>query len=177
MQHMLSAAIDVLTFILLAFESPAINNLMHSWNTDPRLYHWIDDTVLSLVKPIWGFWVRYVTTATLIFRVHPRRMKETHESFYWCNIFRSLGSWAGIAMSDSWTTGIRFPAGSRFFPSPQCSDRLWGPHSPIKWVLGYLSLGAKQPVHEADHSSPFNAEAKRGGAIPPLPLMSSWCAV
>jgi hypothetical protein len=28
-----------------------------------------------------------------------------------------------------WTAGDRLPAGARFFPSPQCPRRLWGPPS------------------------------------------------
>jgi hypothetical protein len=32
---------------------------------------------------------------------------------------------------------------------------------PIKWVLGTLSPGVKQPVHEADHSPPTYAEVKQ----------------
>jgi hypothetical protein len=45
---------------------------------------------------------------------------------------------------------------------------------PIQWVPGTLSPGGKWPGHEADHSPPSFAEVKNGGAIPPLPHMSSW---
>jgi hypothetical protein len=31
---------------------------------------------------------------------------------------------------------------------------------PIQWVLGVLSLGVKLPAHEADQSSPSDAEVK-----------------
>jgi hypothetical protein len=31
---------------------------------------------------------------------------------------------------------------------------------PIQWVPGALSLGVKQPGHEADHSSPSSAKVK-----------------
>jgi hypothetical protein len=31
---------------------------------------------------------------------------------------------------------------------------------PIQWVLGALSLGVKQPGHEADHSPPSSAKVK-----------------
>jgi hypothetical protein len=44
---------------------------------------------------------------------------------------------------------------------------------PIKWVLEDLSMGAQWPRHEADHSPASRAEGKNGGAIPPLPNMSS----
>jgi hypothetical protein len=33
-----------------------------------------------------------------------------------------------------------------------------------------FSPETKQPEDEADHSPPFNAEAKNGGAIPPIPI-------
>jgi hypothetical protein len=35
-------------------------------------------------------------------------------------------------------------------------------------------LGMKRLGLEADHSLPFNAEVKNGGAIPPLSHMSLW---
>jgi hypothetical protein len=37
-----------------------------------------------------------------------------------------------------------------------------------------LSLRVKQPGQKADHSPPSGAKLKDGGAIPPLPHMSSW---
>jgi hypothetical protein len=40
-----------------------------------------------------------------------------------------------------------------------------------------ISLEAKWPGREANHSPPFNAEVKNGGAITPLPYMSSWHSV
>jgi hypothetical protein len=45
---------------------------------------------------------------------------------------------------------------------------------PIQWVPGDPSLGVKRPGREVDHSSSSSAEVKNGGAIPPLPLTSSW---
>jgi hypothetical protein len=35
-------------------------------------------------------------------------------------------------------------------------------------------FGVKRPGREADYSSPFSAEVKNGGAIPPLSHTSSW---
>jgi hypothetical protein len=46
--------------------------------------------------------------------------------------------------------------------------------SPIRWVLGAISPRVKRLRREADHSPPSSAEVKKGGAIPPLPHMSSW---
>jgi hypothetical protein len=47
-------------------------------------------------------------------------------------------------------------------------------HPHIQRVLGTLSSGVKRPGREADQSPRFSAEVKNGGAIPPLPHMSSW---
>jgi hypothetical protein len=41
-------------------------------------------------------------------------------------------------------------------------------------VPGVLSPGDKLSDRETLHSHPSSAEAKNGGAIPPLPHMSSW---
>jgi hypothetical protein len=45
---------------------------------------------------------------------------------------------------------------------------------PIQWISGAISPDAKRPGREADQSHPSSAEVKNGGAIPPLPHMSSW---
>jgi hypothetical protein len=55
-----------------------------------------------------------------------------------------------------------------------------GPTQPlIQWVPGVLSLGVKQPGHEADHSPPSSAEVKMFGAIPSFPQYTfmAWCSV
>jgi hypothetical protein len=46
----------------------------------------------------------------------------------------------------------------------------------ISWVPGALSLGAKRPGREADHSPPSSAGGgqRMRGAIPPLPNTPSW---
>jgi hypothetical protein len=43
----------------------------------------------------------------------------------------------------------------------------------IQWVPGAISPGLKRPGCEADHSPPSSA-VRNGGAITPLPYMSSW---
>jgi hypothetical protein len=45
---------------------------------------------------------------------------------------------------------------------------------PIQRVPGTLSPGLKRPGREGDQSPPSSAEVKKGGAISPLPHMSSW---
>jgi hypothetical protein len=46
--------------------------------------------------------------------------------------------------------------------------------SPILCVLRALSPGVKREGRVAVHSPPSNTEVENGGAIPPLPRMSSW---
>jgi hypothetical protein len=45
---------------------------------------------------------------------------------------------------------------------------------PIQCVLGVLSPEVKRPGNEVDHSPPFNAQIKYGGAIPQIPDTPSW---
>jgi hypothetical protein len=59
--------------------------------------------------------------------------------------------------------------GKIFFPTPQHPDWLWAHPASSEY------LGVRQPGSEADHSPPSSTEAKNGGAIHPLPCMSSWC--
>jgi hypothetical protein len=48
--------------------------------------------------------------------------------------------------------------------------------NPVSYPVGTgaLSQGVKRQGREADHSLPSSAEIKNGGAMPPLPHMSSW---
>jgi hypothetical protein len=50
----------------------------------------------------------------------------------------------------------------------------FGEASYVVGTGGAFSLGVKRPEREADHSTPPSAEAKNGGAIPPLLHMPSW---
>jgi hypothetical protein len=82
---------------------------------------------------------------------------------------------SSVSIITGWMACVRFPAAERLFSYAQRPDRLWGPPSLLSnghW--GFLSPGVKWPGREADHSSPSSAEAKNGGAIPPLPHTSSW---
>jgi hypothetical protein len=69
---------------------------------------------------------------------------------------------------------VQIPAGARSSllhnvrPAPGLTQ------PPSQWLQGALSLGVKRVKSEADHSPPSSAEVKNGGAIPPLPRMSSW---
>jgi hypothetical protein len=40
----------------------------------------------------------------------------------------------------------------------------------ILWLLAAVSLGLKRQGREADHTLPYSAEVKNGGAIPTLPI-------
>jgi hypothetical protein len=56
--------------------------------------------------------------------------------------------------------------GWEFFFSPPHLDRLWGPtQPPVQWVLVALSLGAKRPGRESDHSPPSSVEFKEGAEL------------
>jgi hypothetical protein len=80
---------------------------------------------------------------------------------------RSRDSSFGIA--TGWTALVRFPAVQDFslLHSAQTG-------SGAQWLPGAISQGVNRQGHEADHSPPSSAEVKKGGAIPPLPHMSSW---
>jgi hypothetical protein len=41
---------------------------------------------------------------------------------------------------------------------------------PVEWIPEAITAGVRRPGREAVHSPPF----RNGGAIPPLPYMSSW---
>jgi hypothetical protein len=77
------------------------------------------------------------------------------------------GLQAGWPRFDSWRWNI--------FLSPTVARPILGPtHPAIQWILGALSQGLKRQGCEADLSHWSSAELKKGGAIPPLPHMSSW---
>jgi hypothetical protein len=66
------------------------------------------------------------------------------------------------------------PAGPRDFSllnSVQTGSGATQP--PIQWAKRVLSLAVKRPGREADYLSQSSAEVKNGGAILPLPHMSS----
>jgi hypothetical protein len=58
-----------------------------------------------------------------------------------------------------WTAKVQFPG--------RCKIVLYS-------TAGMLSPEVKHQRHDADHSPPPSAKVKKGGAIPPLPCMSSW---
>jgi hypothetical protein len=57
-----------------------------------------------------------------------------------------------------------------FFSSPHRPDRLCGPPSSL--FNGYRGFVPRE--RETAHSRPSSAEVENGGAMPPLPHMSSW---
>jgi hypothetical protein len=73
---------------------------------------------------------------------------------------------------DCW--GLIPRKGKIFLLSIAATPATGSTQPPIHWVLGALSLGVKKLEHEVDHSPLSSAEIKNGGAIPPLPHMSSW---
>jgi hypothetical protein len=74
---------------------------------------------------------------------------------------RVVGIATGYGLHDR-GGGVRVPVESRIFTSPYRPDRLWGQLNPaIQWVLGALSPGVNQQVHEGGHSPPTSAEVKK----------------
>jgi hypothetical protein len=80
----------------------------------------------------------------------------------------------GIATSYGLDGPGSIPGSVRFFSSPQRPDRLWGPPSLLSNGYRGSFPGVKRQRREADQSPPSSAEVKKGGAIHPLPHMSSW---
>jgi hypothetical protein len=66
------------------------------------------------------------------------------------------------------------PGRGKLFFSIVCGLALGPTQRPTQWVPGVLSRGVKRRGREADCSPPSSAEVKNGGAIPPLPHISSW---
>jgi hypothetical protein len=71
--------------------------------------------------------------------------------------------------------GVRFLAEARDL-SLVCSIRTDSVAHPISYLTDTWGSfrGVKRPRREVDHSPSTTAENKNGGAIPPLPDMSSW---
>jgi hypothetical protein len=64
--------------------------------------------------------------------------------------------------------------GKIFLFSIASSSALEPTQPPIQSILGTFSPGVKRPKRESDHYPPCGPEIKNGGAVPPLPNMSSW---
>jgi hypothetical protein len=65
------------------------------------------------------------------------------------------------------------PGSASLFSSPQRPDRNWAHPASYQMVPATLSPGLKRPGH-GDHSPLSNVQIKKGGAIYPLPHMSSY---
>jgi hypothetical protein len=75
-------------------------------------------------------------------------------------------------------SGLNSQQGPEMFVYSTASTPSLGP---VKWVLGTLSPGVKQPAPEADRSPPSSAEVKNGGATTQLPppqyIFVAWCLI
>jgi hypothetical protein len=88
-----------------------------------------------------------------------------------------LGYFSRYMIAMGWTAGVRFLAGAGIFFLSTVSRLLQGPtQPPVQWVPWKISPGVKQPLDEAVHSPASNSEIKSGGAVSPLPDVSSWCS-
>jgi hypothetical protein len=88
----------------------------------------------------------------------------------YCRLPYSRRSWdSSVGIATGY--GLDDP-GSILFHSIQTGS---GAHpSSYAIVPGAIPPGVKRPGREADHSAPTTVKFKNGGAIPPLPHMSSW---
>jgi hypothetical protein len=85
----------------------------------------------------------------------------------------SRDSAVGIATGYGLGEPSSMSGNARFFSSPQRPDPL-GAHPPSYLMdTGRSSPEVKQEGREADNSPSSRAQFKKGGAIPPLPHMSS----
>jgi hypothetical protein len=64
----------------------------------------------------------------------------------------------------------------RFFCSPKCPDRLWGPPNLLFRETGSLFPRAKRPWREDDNSLPSSAEVKSQRSCAFTPPIPSWLA-
>jgi hypothetical protein len=74
---------------------------------------------------------------------------------------RAVGIMTSYGLNNQ-EVGVRVPAGSRILSFPRRPDRLWGSHYMLS--NGYHGLYppvVARPGHEADHSPPTSAEAKK----------------
>jgi hypothetical protein len=83
---------------------------------------------------------------------------------FWWKSEHAVGTKAGC--------GDSIPGrGKTIFLYPTVSRPALGP---LQWVHGVISLGVQRSGREANHSPTSTAEAKNGGAIPPLFHTSYW---
>jgi hypothetical protein len=92
-----------------------------------------------------------------------------------CRLHRNWDSSVGILTGYGLDGVGSIPGrGKNFLFFTACRPTLGPSQPPIQWVLGALSPGVKWQGREADHLPPSSVKVKKGGAIPPLPHMSSW---
>jgi hypothetical protein len=83
--------------------------------------------------------------------------------FVCLQLFWSRDTSVGIALGyglDDQGSRVRFPAGAGNFSITASRTALGPTQPPIQWVPEALSLGAKRPRREADHSPPSSAVVK-----------------
>jgi hypothetical protein len=82
---------------------------------------------------------------------------------------------AGTASGYGWTSGFRFPAGTREFFLLRSVHTGTGAH-PAAYLTGTRAHlpGIQQPERENCHSPLSIAEAKNDGATPTFPHTSPW---
>jgi hypothetical protein len=90
-----------------------------------------------------------------------------------------IGQWYSTGLWTGWS-GIGVPGRMGVFLFTTLSRLALGPTQPvIQWVPGALSLGVKQPGHEAGHSPPSSAKVKNAWRYISTPQYAfrAWCSV
>jgi hypothetical protein len=82
----------------------------------------------------------------------------------------------GIQLFCYWLDGrSSIPGRSNISLFSTVSSPSLGPTKPpTRWVQGSVSPKVKRTARKADHTLPSSSEFNNGGAVPPLPHMSSW---
>jgi hypothetical protein len=92
---------------------------------------------------------------------------------------RSKNEWSYTSTPlMAWCTVKNNPGTALILPLP-CSERLWDPTYPIRWVPGAISVGVKRSGREADHSRPSSAEVQNAWSHTSTPqyVFMVWCLV
>jgi hypothetical protein len=93
------------------------------------------------------------------------------------NIFRKKSRVSSVGIATSYELNGRgsIPGrGKVFLISIASRPALESTQPPIQWVPESLSSKLKWLGREADHSPPSSSDVRNGGAVTPLPNMSSW---
>jgi hypothetical protein len=85
-------------------------------------------------------------------------------------VITNISGWRAASIIQSYSNPGR---NENFLFSTKSRPALGPTQPPIQWEPKSISLGIKRSGHETDFLPPSNVEVKNGGAVPPLPNISS----